>query len=348
MRRRDFIRATSVVVTWPLAARAQQPAASVPIVTFMNARRADAGAAVGAEFRKGLSQTGLTEGKDVVVEYHWLDGHYEDIPAILNDAIRRHVAVIATPGNSPGSLAAKAATSTIPIVFGVSEDPVALGLVASLAKPGANVTGINFFASEIDAKRLGLMHELLPKAKRFAVLVNPNNAPTAEATTRALNEAAPGLGLDLQFFKASTPAEIDAAFIGIADARADALFVAPDAFFTSRAPQLITLAARDRIPASAFTSELAKAGLLMSYGTSLADVFRQVGVYTGSILKVLSRPICPFYNRPNSNSQSICKLHVRSVSMSPRLCWRVPTRRSNEASRVHGSPGRRRSWMATR
>ena len=285
MRRRDFIKAISIVVTWPLAARAQQPAASVPIVTFMNARRADAGAAVGGEFRKGLSQTGLTQGKDVVVEYHWLDGHYEDIPAILSEAVRRNVAVIATPGNSPGSLAAKAATSTIPIVFGVSEDPVALGLVASLAQPGANVTGINFFASEIDAKRLGLMHELLPKAKRFAVLVNPNNPPTAEATTRALKEAAPGLGLDLQFFKASTPAEIDAAFAAIADARADALFVAPDAFFTSRAPQLITLTARDRIPASAFTSELAKAGLLMSYGTSLADVFRQVGVYTGSILK---------------------------------------------------------------
>jgi putative ABC transport system substrate-binding protein len=285
MRRRDFIKATSVVLMWPLAAHAQQPAASVPIVTFMNARRADAGASVGADFRKGLSQTGLTEGKDVVVEYHWLDGHYDDIPAILNDAVRRHVAVIATPGNSPGSLAAKAATSTIPIVFGVSEDPVALGLVASLAKPGANVTGINFFASEIDAKRLGLMHEFLPKAKRFAVLVNPNNAPTAEATTRALKEAAPGLGLDLQFFKASTPAEIDAAFAAIAEARADALFVAPDAFFTSRAPQLITLTARDRMPTSAFTSELAKAGLLMSYGTSLADVFRQVGVYTGIILK---------------------------------------------------------------
>jgi putative ABC transport system substrate-binding protein len=286
MRRRDFITLTGGVAAWPLVARAQQPTANVPIVTFLNARKADAGAtAVAADFRRGLSQTGLTEGKDVIVEYHWLDGHYEDIPAILNDAVRRHVAVIATPGNSPASLAAKAATSTIPIVFGVGQDPVALGLVASLAQPGGNVTGINFFASEIDAKRLGLMHELLPKAKRFAVLINPGNPVTAEATTKTLNEAAPSLGLELLVIKANTPAEIDAAFSAIADARADALFIAPDAFFTGRGSQLITLAARDRIPTSTFTGEVARAGLLMSYGTNLADVFRQVGVYTGSILK---------------------------------------------------------------
>ena len=286
MRRREFITVLgSSAAAWPFTARAQQPAANVPVVTFINGRRADAGATVGAEFRKGLSQTGFTEGQDVLVEYHWLDGHYEDIPAILNEAIRRHVAVIATPANSPATLAAKAATSTIPIVFGVGEDPVALGLVASLAQPGANVTGINFFASEIDTKRLGLMHELLPKAKRFAVLINLDNSVTADATAKALKEVAPGLGLELLFFKGSTPAEIDAAFAAIADAQADALYVAPDAFFASRGPQLITLAARDRLPTSAFASELAKAGLLMSYGTSLADVFRQVGVYTGSILK---------------------------------------------------------------
>ena len=286
MRRRDFITLVGgAAAAWPLGVRAQQSTANVPIVTFISGRRADASAALAAEFRKGLSQTGVTEGKDVVIEYHWLDGHYEDIPAILNEAVRRHVAVIATPGNTPGTLAAKAATSTIPIVFGVGADPVKLGLVANLAQPGTNMTGINFFASEIDAKRLGLMHEFLPKAKRFAVLTNPENPTTAEATTRALKDAAPGLGLDLLSFKASTPAEIDAAFSAIADARADALFIAPDAFFTSRGSQLITLTARDRIPASAFVKELTKAGLLMSYGTSLADVFRQVGVYTGSILK---------------------------------------------------------------
>jgi putative ABC transport system substrate-binding protein len=285
MRRREFITVVGTAIGWPLVARAQSPAANVPIVTFINGRRADAGATLAAEFRKGLSQTGLTDGKDVVVEYHWLDGHYEDIPAILNDAVRRHVAVIATPANSPGTLAAKAATSTIPIVFGVGEDPVALGLVASLAQPGGNVTGINFFASEIDAKRLGLMHELLPGAKRFAVLVNPANPATAEATTMALKLVGPALGVDLLFFKASTPAEIDAAFATIVDAHADGLFVAPDAFFANRGPQMITLAARYRMPASTFSGELAAAGVLMSYGTSLADVFRQVGVYTGSILK---------------------------------------------------------------
>jgi putative tryptophan/tyrosine transport system substrate-binding protein len=269
----------------PFPAWAQQPTANMPVITLINARRADAGAPVAAEFRKGLSQSGVTEGKDAIVEYHWLDGHYEDIPAILNDAVRRHVAVIATPGNTPGTLAAKAATAAIPIVFGVSEDPVGLGLVASLAQPGGNVTGINFFASEIDTKRLGLMHELLPKAKRFAVLVNPANPATAEGTIKALRAAAPGLDLELLLFKASTPVEIDAAFSAIVDSRADALFVAPDAFFTSRSSQMVTLMARDRIPASAFASELAKAGLLMSYGTSLADVFRQVGVYAGSIIK---------------------------------------------------------------
>jgi len=162
---------------------------------------------------------------------------------------------------------------------------VALGLVASLARPGANATGINFFASEIDSKRLGLMHELLPKARRLAVLVNHANPITAEATTRALNDAAPGLGLQLLFFKASTAAEIDAAFAAFADARAEALFIAPDGFFANRHLQLATLATRGRIPASDFTKESVEDGLLMSYGTSIADVFRQVGVYVGSIVK---------------------------------------------------------------
>ena len=195
------------------------------------------------------------------------------------------MAVIATPGNTPASLAAKAATATIPIVFGVAEDPVTLGLVSSLARPGGNITGINLFASEIDDKRLGLMHELLPKADRFAVLINPANPTTAEATSKALKRAAPGLGIELVFFNATTSAEIDAAFSAIAAQRVDALFIAPDAFFGSRATQFVTLTARNRIAASCFPSEMVTAGLLMSYGTSIGDVFRQVGVYTGSILK---------------------------------------------------------------
>jgi putative tryptophan/tyrosine transport system substrate-binding protein len=286
VKRRDFIALLGSAATiWPLAVRAQQPVANMPVVTLVNARTADAAIAFVAEFRKGLSQTGLTEGRDLAVEYHWLDGHYEELPAIISDAVRRHVAVIATPASTPGSLAAKAATSAIPIVFGVGGDPVALGLVASLAHPGANATGINFFASEIDSKRLGLMHELLPKATRLAVLVNHANPITAEATTRALNDAAPGLGLQLLFFKASTAAEIDAAFAALADARAEALFIAPDGFFGNRHLQLATLATRGRIPASDFNKDSVEDGLLMNYGTSIADVFRQVGVYVGSILK---------------------------------------------------------------
>jgi putative ABC transport system substrate-binding protein len=286
MRRREFIALfCSATAIWPFAARGQQPAAKLPVVTLINARSAGTASGHMAEFRKGLSQTGLTEGKDVAVEYHWLDGHYENLPAILDDAIRRQVAVIATPASTPGSLAAKAATSAIPIVFGVGEDPVALGLVASLAQPGGNVTGINFFASEIDAKRLGLMHELLPKAKRLAVLVNPANTTSAGATSKALEEAASGLGLQLLFFKASTLAEIDSAFTEIAKAQADALFISPDGYLAGQHLRLATLAQRGRIPASDFVNDSVADGLLMSYGTSIADVFRQVGVYVGSILK---------------------------------------------------------------
>jgi ABC-type uncharacterized transport system substrate-binding protein len=284
MRRREFMALLGgAVASPPFAARAQQP--TPPVVTLINARRADAGESLAAEFRKGLSQASFTEGRNVVVEYHWLDGHYEEISAIISDAVRRNVAVIATPANTPGALAAEAATTTIPIVFGVAEDPVALGLVASLAHPGANATGINFFASETDAKRLGLMHELLPTANRFAVLVNPGNPSTAEATSNALKQAAPDFGLELLFFSASTPTEIDAAFAAIARERANALFIAPDAFFASRSAQFVTLTSRDRLPSSTFSSDVVAAGLLMSYGTSIADVFRQVGVYTGSILK---------------------------------------------------------------
>lgn len=282
MRRRAFITLLGGAVSaLPFRVRAQ----SLPVITLINGRSVDDGAAAAAEFRKGLKQAGFVEGADVVVEYHWLDGHYEQISPIINDAVRRRVAVIATPGSSPGSLAAKAATTTIPVVFGVAEDPVAMGLVKSLAQPGTNATGINFFASEIDAKRLGLMRELLPKAVRFAVLTNPANPVSAGATSRALREAAPRLGLELLFFSAGTPKELDTAFEAIAGSRADALFVAPDAFFTSRAMQFAALAARSLLPISTFSSEMTAAGLLLSYGTNLADMFRQAGVYCGSILK---------------------------------------------------------------
>ena len=204
---------------------------------------------------------------------------------VLGDLIQRHVAVMAIPGSTPISLAAKSATNSIPIVFGVAEDPVTLGLVTSLAQPGGNATGINFFAIETDAKRLGLMHDLLPKAARIAVLLNPSNPRYSEATSKSLREAARTLGLEIVFYKASTPGEIDGAFAAMARDHADALFIGGEALFASRGVQIATLAMRDRLPASFSSRELVQAGLLMSYGTSVIDMARQVGIYTGSILK---------------------------------------------------------------
>ena len=236
-------------------------------------------------FRKGLSETGYLEGQNVTVEYHWLENQYDRLPALVADLVHREVAVIATPGSTPAALAAKAATAAIPIVFGVPQDPVQLGLVASLARPGGNATGINFFYTEVIAKRLRLLHDLVPKAVRVAVLVNPANAPVTESTLRETKEAAQTIGLQIQIFNAATISEIDAVFTTFARARPDALFVGPDAFFTDRRVQFVTLTARDRIPSAYSNRELVEAGGLMSYGTDLADMFHQVGLYTGRILK---------------------------------------------------------------
>jgi putative tryptophan/tyrosine transport system substrate-binding protein len=281
--RRQLISALGgTIVAWPLDALAQP---SMPLVGFIHGGAADAFANRIAAFRAGLGEEGYVENRNVVVDYHWLEGHFDLLPGVLADLIRRRAAVIATPGSTPASIAAKAATATIPIVFGVGEDPVALGIVASLARPDGNATGINFYVNEIDAKRLGLMHELLPKATRFAVLINPADATSADATSKAVKEAARTLGLDIRFFSASTPAEIDAAFAAVTRDQSDALFIASEGFFASRASQFAGLAARDRVPASFSTSEMVKAGLLMSYGVDMADTFRQVGNYVGRILK---------------------------------------------------------------
>jgi putative ABC transport system substrate-binding protein len=283
MRRRDFIMLLGgAAATWPRVARAQQPA--LPVVGFINGGAPDTGARNVAAFRKGLDETGAIDGQNVTVEYHWLEGRFDRLPALLADLVRRQVAVIATLGTAP-ALAAKAATATVPIVFSVAQDPVQLGLVASLARPGGNATGINFFAEEVAAKRLRLLHDLVPRAVRVAVLVNPANASSAEPTLRNVQDAAPMIGLQIQILKATTIGEIDAAFATLARERSDALFVAPDAFFTSRRVQLVTLTARDRIPAAYSNPDIVAAGGLMSYGTDFADSFRQVGVYTGSILK---------------------------------------------------------------
>jgi putative ABC transport system substrate-binding protein len=283
MKRREFITLLGGAAAWPLAARAQQ--STMPVVGLINLGTPDAMAHYVAAFGNALSEAGYVEGQNVTVEYHWLAGQYDRLPALMADLVRRRVAIIATPGGTPAALAAKAATTTIPIVFGVAENPVKLGLVVNLARPGGNATGVNFFLGEVVAKRLGLLHDLVPKAVRIAVLVNPANAPTAEATLRDIPEAARAIGLQIQVLNATTTPEIDAAFATIVRDRADALFVAPDAFFAARRGQLATLAARDRVPTSCANREMVEAGLLMSYGTNIADMFRQVGIYTGNILK---------------------------------------------------------------
>jgi putative ABC transport system substrate-binding protein len=280
MRRREFIGGLGSAAAWPVAARAQQPA--VPVVAVLGARAAERRLAA---FNKGLSETGYVDGQNVRVEYHWLEDQYDRVPALIADLVRRRVAVIATPVNTVGSIAAKRATATIPIVFGVGGDPVKLGLVASLARPGGNATGINFFNQEVDAKRLGLLHQMVPTAVRIAVLVNPANAPTAETTLRAVQEAARLIGLQINVLNARTSRDIDAAFATLARERADALFVAGDTFFGARRVQIVTLAARERIPAAYAGRDNVEVGGLMSYGTDLADTLHQVGVYTGNILK---------------------------------------------------------------
>jgi putative ABC transport system substrate-binding protein len=283
MRRRDFIAGLGGAVAWPLGVRAQQR--PLPVVGFVNPGAVDAFAHLAAAFRKGLGETGYVEGQSVTVEYHWLEGHYDRVPVLMADLVSRRVAVIATLGDPAAVLAAKAATAKIPIVFGVFEDPVRLGLVASLARPGGNATGFNFFNQEVVAKRLGLLHELVPRAVRVGVLVNPANAAVAEATLREVHETAAAIGLQIHVLNASTRYEIDAAFATLARERLEVLFVGPDGFFASRSVQMAILAAHHATPAAYQNRDHVTAGGLMSYGTDIADSFRQVGVYTGRILK---------------------------------------------------------------
>jgi putative ABC transport system substrate-binding protein len=284
MRRRDFIKVVAgSALTWPLSARAQQP--SIPEIAFLSGRSADTSVRVATAFRKGLNETGYVEGQNVTVEYHWLEGRYERLPALMADLVRRQVAVIAIPGSAPAALAAKAATATIPIIFGVPEDPVRLGLVANLARPGGNATGINFFVNEVVAKRLRLLHDMVPRAVRVAVLLNPSNVSSTEATLHITQEVAHAIGLQIRIVNAATIGAVDEAFASFARERPDALFVAADGFFASRAVQFATLTARDKIPAAYSERDTVAVGGLMSYGGDVADMYRQVGLYTGSILK---------------------------------------------------------------
>jgi putative tryptophan/tyrosine transport system substrate-binding protein len=281
--RRSFITLLGgATVTWPLAARAQQPA--LPVIGFLHPTSPDTPADRLRGFRQGLKDTGYVEGENVTIEYRWADGQNDRLPALAAELARRRVAVIATIGNVP-AFAVKAATTTIPIVFVVAEDPVMLGLVASLSRPGGNLTGVNVFNAEVTAKRLELLRELVPAATRVAVLVNPVNARTTAATLRDVEPAARRMGLQIQVINASTSREINAAFATFVRERPDALFVDPDPFLTSRRVQLVHLATLHKVPAAYPVRDYAEAGGLMSYGSNITETFRQMGVYTGRILK---------------------------------------------------------------
>jgi putative ABC transport system substrate-binding protein len=282
MKRREFTMLIGSVAAWPFGVCAQQ---GMPIVAWVHSGSPDSNARHLAAFWQGLNESGFIEGQNLMVEYHWLNGKYDAVPSLMADIVGRRVAVIAAPGSQPSALAAKAKTSTIPIVFGVAEDPVKLGLVASLARPGGNATGVNYFLSEVMAKRLELLHELVPKAVRFAVLVNPANTSIAVATLREIPKAASALGLQIQVINASTSSEIEEAFATLARERTEALFVAPDVLFVSRGVQVATLAAQLGIPAAYPAREVVEVGGLMSYGADVLGMFHQSGVYTGRILK---------------------------------------------------------------
>ena len=282
--RREFIALLGgAAVPWPLAARAQQPA--MPVIGFLHAGLPESFVHLVTAFRKGLSESGYVEGQNVTIEYRWAQNENGRLPELAADLVRRRVAVIVTPASTAATLAAKAATTTIPIVFETGADPVKIGLVASLNRPGGNATGVSDIGVELGAKRLGLLNELLPEAVRFAALVNPNNPFITEPFVAEMRAAASAIGRQVEVVATSTKSDIDAAFATLVKERADAFLISPDALFVSRRVQLVTLATRHVLPALYHRREFAETGGLMSYGSNLADQFRQTGVYTGRILK---------------------------------------------------------------
>jgi putative tryptophan/tyrosine transport system substrate-binding protein len=282
VRRREFITLMGgSMAVWPRAAQAQQPA--MPVIGFLHAASPEAYGPMMTAFHQGLKEAGYVEGRNVAIEYRWAEGHYDRLPALAADLVRRQVAEIVT-GGTPPALAAKAASSTIPIVINVGIDPVQFGLVASLNRPGGNVTGLAVLTVELAAKKLEVLHELLRTSAAVALLVNPNT-PVAEPETKGVRDAARSLGLQLHVLDASTEGEIDAAFGKLIELRAGALVVSVDPFLLSQRAQIVALAARHAVPAMYGVREFATAGGLMSYGTDLADDYRQVGIYAGKILK---------------------------------------------------------------
>jgi putative ABC transport system substrate-binding protein len=282
MKRREFVSLLGGAAAWPLAARAQQ--AAMPVVGWISSRAASESAYLVAAFRQGLKETGYVEPQNVVVDFRWGDGYYDRLNALATELVRRPVTVIVATGGDPAAQAAKVATGTIPIVFVSGSDPVKVGLVASFNRPGGNVSGVHLLLLGMGAKRLGLLHELVPAANPIGVLTNPNFAD-AHTQLRDVENAAESLGSELLVLKASTELEIDAAFTNLAQQKIGAVLIASDPFFTTRRDQLAALASRHAIPAMFDLREYAAAGGLMSYGASLTDGYRQGGIYTGRILK---------------------------------------------------------------
>jgi putative tryptophan/tyrosine transport system substrate-binding protein len=282
MKRREFIAMLSASVSWPLAARAQQ--SSTAVLGFLHVGAANSFPHLVAALRQGLKGAGIIEGENVVIQFHWAEGRYDRLPTLAADLVQRRVAVIVAGGGEGPALAAKAATVTIPIVFNVGGDPVKLGLVASLSRPGGNVTGINIFTTELASKRLGLLHQLMPASTALLHLVNPN-FPSTDLIVADVESAARTIGRRVILQKASSESDIDAAFATIPQERPGALLVGADPFFNSRRDQIVALARRYVIPAMYEQREFALAGGLMSYGTSLTEAYRQMGIYAGQILK---------------------------------------------------------------
>jgi putative ABC transport system substrate-binding protein len=283
MRRREFIAGIGAAAAWPLAARAQQPA--LPVIGYLGTESPDVWAGRLRAFRQGLGQTGYNEGRNVTIEYRWAEGHNDRFPALAADLVRRQVTVIAVPGSTPGIVAAKAATSTIPIVFATAADPVESGLVPSLNRPGGNLTGVSVLSVELGPKLLELLHELVPTATIIGLLVNPTNPTVAEPTMKYLQAATRTRGLQLHVLQASTELDFDRVFSTLVQLRAGGLLFSGEIFFTSRSEQLARLALRYGVPAIYQFREFAAAGGLMSYGASLMDAHRQAGVYVGRVLK---------------------------------------------------------------
>ena len=282
MKRREFITLLGAGLAWPFAAHAQSPA--MPVIGFLGSPSAAEWSHLVAEFREGLKEIGYANGQNAAIEYRWAEGHYDRLPRLADELVRRNVAVILAAGGLPPALAAKAATATIPIVFAIGADPVKLGLVASLNRPGGNITGISFLIADLGAKRMGLIHELAPNVAAGAVLINPKN-PNAESVEKDARESARSLGLQFHVLNASTEQDIDAAFAGLVQQRIGVLLVSPDPVFLGRRAQLVALAARHAVPTIYFAREFVTAGGLMSYGTSIGAAYHQAGLYTGKILK---------------------------------------------------------------